>query len=1703
MKSSATNTKKKSASKRTSTNKRNSAFPIVAIGASAGGLEAITELLKNLPSTTGMAFIYVQHLSPDHKSMLTEILSHATKMKVQEIDDMDKIKPDNIFIIPHNKGIEVVDGHIKLIPRANNSSAISIDILFSSLANAQKQRVIGIVLSGSGSDGAYGLKHIKHEGGLTIAQDDSAKYTSMPYAAIAAGAVDFILSPKEIAGELVRLSKHPFIKSSGARSGKEDLINDDNPNLKTILHHLSKTERVDFSAYKLNMIKRRIMRRMLLYKLKSLREYTTLLKSNGGETEKLHQDLLIHVTSFFREAETYRYLKTTLLPKLLKRKKKDEPLRIWVPACATGEEAYSIAILLSEIQSGSRNKKQIQIFSTDLSERAVHKARFGVYSKQELQSVSPKRLQRYFTKTSDGYRVNKKLREMCAFATHNILTDPPFSRLDFISCCNLFIYFTAAAQKNVLATFHYALNENGYLMLGKSETISSPPTHFVGISQKHKIFSRKESTGRHSLPALMLRMSEPTPQETKFGNNPITTLAKKKLQDASSTLDSAIDAVLLSEFMPASVVVNRQMEIVQFRGATELYLKHPKGRATFNIIKMALPEIAFELRNAISQVLKTRKRVRKGGIEIKAGNGVKSISVEAILLKSNNDEPLVLIIFSQQQIEIPAGSGKGSKDHSLVRDRRIKKLEEELTIARNEALAASHEQETFIEELQIASEEVVSSNEELQTVNEELQTSKEEIDSANEELITTNQELKARNDQLNESHEYSQAITDTIYEPMVVLDKFLRVSSANRAFYNAFKLLEEETEGELFFDLGGKQWSIPRLRELLEDILSNNSHFNDFGITHNFPGIGEKVMLLNARRVFHKSKNEQLILLAIQDVTEERNKKLELQSKENEEAALKAKLEAFENAQANMKDIFLRAPAMICIHRGPAHVYEMMNDSYKQLIGYREVIGKPIRAAFPEISASGICEILDDVYRTGKPFMANEMAVQFYRNEVLESAIVDFVAQPSYDITGKIDGIIVYASEVTKQVALREKIAKSEARYSELIMGLPVAVYTCNAEGYVELYNQKAVELWGAAPQVGNSLWSDSWKTYRTDGSPLPFEDCPISMTLKEKRSVSFEYIVERPDGTRRSIIPNPQLIFDADGKVTGAVNTLIDITPQVENRKNIEANEARLKVVVEASELGTWELNLKTNEPTYSQRYLEIIGGYKENVKLSHSQLIQHLHPDDLPIREKAFKEAFDTGFLHYEARLIWIDKSVHWMEGRGKVFYDEENKPLKLIGTVRDTTPEKNHEQELKESEKQFAILANNIQNLAWMANAEGWIYWYNDRWYEYTGTTHTEMEGWGWKSVHDPEKLPDVLEKWQHSLKTGKPFEMVFPLKGKDQIFRPFLTLVFPLRDNEGKIIRWIGTNTDISAQKEAEEQFRQMAEYMPQKVWTADAEGNKNYFNQVMLDYTGLPFEELKDWGWEKIIHPDNKEEYLRLWRESVRTGNDFVVENQFRRKDGKFLWHLTRAIALKDDAGKIKMWIGSKTEIQDQIEFSEKLEESLKRSNDRMRTILHHAPDAVISIDEEGIIRSWNPEAENIFGWTEREIIGRTLAETIIPERHHKGLETGIKHFLRTGEGPSINKPMELSAIRKAGDEFPVEVKISTSKIDNQYIFIGFVRDISVRKEAEEMIQNKTNQLIEAQKLAHIGSWEWDVLSNKFEWSDEFTGYMGYLRRNSA
>jgi two-component system CheB/CheR fusion protein len=583
-------------------------FSVVGIGASAGGLEAVTELLAYIPQQSGMAYLYIQHAPSEADSNMVEILKRVSKMPVLEASNNLEIEPDRLYVITHNAEVALEKDTIKISTRQKEQRHLPINYFFNSLAENYRERAIGILLSGNPPDGTLGLKAIKAEGGITFAQDHTAQFEGMAKNAISEAAVDLVLSPKRMGEELGKLVHHQDTYQAAIKQINEELIDDNDSSLTNILSQVHRLTGVNFSHYKLNTIKRRILRRMILQNIQSLQDYNQFLKHHTNEVNQLYQDLLINVTAFFRDRDMVNYLKKDLLPRILNIKGIAEPVRIWVPACSTGQEAYSLAILLMDVLGEKAATTSIQIFATDLSELAINKARLGIYSKDEVADIAPALLDRFFLKIDGSYRIIKSIRDLCVFASHNVIKDPPFSRLDIISCCNLLIYLEPPLQKKLMATFHYALNGTGYLILGQSETIGSSGSLFSQVDKKLKLYAKKKDAAANALFELSYRGGD---QQRDPVYNGKRTSSKNKPEDLD--LDKIVDQALLKKYTPACVVVNQDLDIVQFRGSTGLFLEPAPGKASLNLMKMARPGLGFELRNLVNKASKSGNMEEKPG----------------------------------------------------------------------------------------------------------------------------------------------------------------------------------------------------------------------------------------------------------------------------------------------------------------------------------------------------------------------------------------------------------------------------------------------------------------------------------------------------------------------------------------------------------------------------------------------------------------------------------------------------------------------------------------------------------------------------------------------------------------------------------------------------------------------------------------------------------------------------------------------------------------------------------------------------------------------------------------------------------------------------------------------------------------------------------------------------------------------------------
>jgi two-component system CheB/CheR fusion protein len=800
---------------------------VVGIGASAGGLEAFRLLLEHLPTDTGMAFILVQHLDPTHESILAALLSRATEMPVNEVTQGIRVEPNHVYIIPRNTNMAITNGALRLLPREETRGQHRpIDFFLRSLAEEKGNRAIGVILSGTASDGTLGLEAIKAEGGITFAQDEkTAKYDGMPRSAIAAGCVDFELPPDRIAEELARLARHPHVTTVDAARREELLPADEEPvnSFTQILRLVRKLTGVDFSLYKPTTIRRRITRRTALLKLDGLKAYADYLRNHKEEIENLYQDILIGVTSFFRDPETYETLKEKVFPELIKKRDGDKPLRVWVVGCSTGEEAYSIAIAFLEFTGARLEIIPIQIFATDINDKAIARARAGVYTQSLVNDVSPERLRRFFVKINSGYQISKPIRDMCVFAQQNVLTDPPFSHIDMVSCRNLLIYLDAAMQKKVIPALHYSLKPSGFLLLGSSETVGSFANLFELKDRKHKIYSKL-----------------PGPSQVKYRFMPgedlvekIETSAKAIQAREETAVDTAtqreVDRIILQKYAPASVLTNADWEILQFHGATSVYLEAPPGKATHNLLRLAREGLLVPLRSALNRAKKTDRPVRQEGLRVNFGGHIREFNLEIIQIKSEASKERRFLALFEPIGPIPepkpgeagkAGRGRRTKREPALKESEAR-LQQELQSTREYLQSVIEQQDASAEELQSANEEIQSSNEELQSINEELETAKEELQSSNEELTTINQELIDSNQEAMRINNDLVNLLSSVQMPIVMLGNDLHIRRFTPMAERLLNLVATDV-GRPITDLK-LNLDLPNLPELLMEVIDTVS----------------------------------------------------------------------------------------------------------------------------------------------------------------------------------------------------------------------------------------------------------------------------------------------------------------------------------------------------------------------------------------------------------------------------------------------------------------------------------------------------------------------------------------------------------------------------------------------------------------------------------------------------------------------------------------------------------------------------------------------------------------------------------------------------------------------------------------------------------------------------------------------------------------
>ena len=1136
---------------------------VVGLGASAGGLMVLKELIRTFPRQSGIAFIIIQHLDPTHKSLLSELLDKESSIPVQNAKDKEKLKADHIYVIPPNAYLELKDGAIILVePEHSRGSRKAIDHFFRSLAEEYGEAAVGIVLSGSGSDGTAGLRAIKAAGGLALAQDpDTAPHPSMPLNAIEAGIIDKIVKPEEIIKVLKDYIEHPLTIRMEAEHQEKTSYD----SLEEITSILRTLEAFNLHQYKPSTVHRRISRRMALTGVDKYQDYLKILRKNEEERKRLTKDLLINVTDFFRDPEAFEVLKQKVLPDIIKNIEKDEDIRVWVPGCASGEEAYTLAILLLEARAKAGKENDITIFATDIDEHAISIARKGIYPESITDEVPTTYLEKYFVKSNNKpeYRIKSEVRDLISFATQNVAIHPPFSHMHLISCRNLLIYLKKEIQDKVINSFYFSLETGSYLFLGSSESIDPKSVFFKTLSKKWRIYQKiSHRNGKEFMPKRM-------PMGVKdFSNNLSLPNKDTKSESKTSALTRSdqIRNSILDALAPPLVVVSQDGQILYNHGQLKPYLIIPQGEPQNNITQLVYPSLRSRIRSGLYKVRKTGNSLSFHATinEDDKDSASKTVRVELTPLKDlkiAEGEVIGVAFYDIQELSADQRKKLSNEDEPINQN-----LEQELSETKDELKNTIEELETSTEELKASHEEALSSNEELQSANEELEASSEELRSLNEEIGTVNAQLKEKIQELQKANNDVENFFASTDIPTIFLNPNLEIQRFTPSAERLLKISASDV-GRPIYSLG---------KDLLDDELTLECRT----VIQNFLPRKKEKKTSNGRWYIQQispyrtaDRRIEGVVIVFHDITEMKELSKRAESRERQQSVV-ATLGMLAMSGVEPEELMQQAVRQI------AHV---LDADYCKVLKY----------------------------------------------------------QPEHNNLRMLAGV----------------------GWQEGLIGKVTVPHDNNSQAGYTLHSQEPV----------------------------------IVRRLSEEKRFS-----------------GPALLTD-HGVVSG------------------------MSCVINHSSPPYGVLGVHTR--TYREFTIE------------------------------------DSNFLLSVANML--SAAIRSREAQDEIFNSEE----------------------------QFRTLANSIPQLAWMTDNTGYVYWYNKRWYEFTGTTLNEMLGWGWQKVQHPEHVERVTEIFKEHLKSGKEWEDTFPLRGADGVYRWFLSRAKPIQNKSGEITHWFGTNTDITEQLELEDSLKQ--------------------------------------------------------------------------------------------------------------------------------------------------------------------------------------------------------------------------------------------------------------------------------------------------------
>jgi len=1358
---------------------------IVAVGASAGGLEAIHEFFDNMPQNTNLSFIIIQHLSPDHKSLLVELISKHTHMRVFEAEDNMFVQKECVYVIPHKKLMTIYNGKLHLVEKSHEKLPnTAIDHFLLTLAAEKKDKAIAVILSGTGSDGTKGIEAIKGAGGIAIVQDPAtARFDGMPNSAIVSGNADLILPPEMMPEEIFNhINESPIhVLNKGKIDGAL---------LDEIFSIIYQAHGYDFHYYKTPTIIRRLSKRMALRNVQALPDYISIIRQNPEEVKSLSKDFLIGVTRFFRDQQAFDCLEMQVLPALVNEKENGEILKVWVCACSTGEEAYSLAILIDQYLEKHKRSLDVKIFATDIDESSIDFAARNQYPFSIEKDVRPDILGKYFVKESKGYAVIPRIRKQLVFARHNVIKDPPFIKNDLVTCRNMLIYMNSVLQQKVLSALHFSANINGYLFLGNSESVAPIKDVVEEINSKWKLYRK-----------IAKNPFTPNDMYRKLGSN--TSLSKVRGEILKSgkienSLQSDFTEAITNDFGYVCFYIDSNYEIKESIGHFSRFLSLPEKRLNLNILKMVPMELSVPLNTAIRNCWKEGQKVFLKSVRVKQEQGDLFLSVSVRPPQPLDGRPYTLVVLGENSLSQIHVTPEIKESHAIgISSDYLLELETELNETRSSLQMAVEGLETTNEELQSSNEELLSANEELQSSNEELQSLNEELHTLNTEHQLKIKELIELNDDLNNYFRSSDV-------GQIFLDKDLRIRKFNSAAVNMVNLID----GDIGRPISHISTNI-RYENLFPDIarVSENEDVIEKEILLN----NESRCLMRIMPYIRRDKKQDGVIITFVDIS-----------------AIAAKLKEAEAQRGQSENRFRK-------------VFE------SNMVGmlFTDKDGTIINANDAFLNMSG-----------------------YSREELLHGDITwDKITPPEY-------------AHLNKEAA--EKI--------------------------------------------------------RIDGICPPFEN-----------------VCQRKDGHYINVLLGAASLNEADAV---AVTYVIDISEKKEaERKELELQkiiskqqDEFLRILMHAPALISIRRGEGLRVEFINETARQYFGG--DNVEgKSNEDLAFDYHWDNSRAIE-IIKQVYKTGQQHV-AKAFHIRRAGDEQLAAGDFWFDFIFQPVfdingKVDGVASfafDVSDIIRANKEIKLSESRFRFLAEAMPQKVWTARPNGEGDYFNQSWLDYTGLSLEELRGWGWLRVVHPDDIEENKKLWMYSIENGVDFEMERRLLKADGKYYWHLSRSVPQKDEHGDIMMWVGTSTDIHEQKTesealkvSEDYFRQLADQSPFMIWKVDSEGLCNYVNKQWITFTGLSFEKSIGLGWSGAFHPDDREKEYQKFIKAFSKREIYHSKFRIKRSKGEYHWVLAQANPIKSSG--FEGYIGSLTDITEQ-ELAQQATRLLMQKKDEFMSIASH------------------------------------------------------------------------------------------------------------------------------------------------------------------